>query len=120
MSKYCPVDIFGKENCIGEINDSKRNYTDHSVQFCCDRHRKHSGRISHDKAEWAVLIEKDLEDGDVQEGYIEWALTQEETLAMSPCSDVYIQCRYRLADDSAYATKIYTERPYNVEKDGVI
>ena len=72
------------------------------------------------KQNGSVLIEKDLEDGDVQEGYIEWALTQEDTLAMSPCSDVYIQCRYRLADDSAYATKIYAERPYNVEKDGVI
>ena len=72
------------------------------------------------KQNGSVLIEKDLESGDVQEGYIEWALTQEETLAMSPCSDVYIQCRYKLSDGSAYATRIYTERPYNVEKDGVI
>lgn len=72
------------------------------------------------KQNGSVLIEKDLEDGDVQEGYIEWALTQEDTLAMSPCSDVYIQCRYKLNDGSAYATRIYMERPYNVEKDGVI
>lgn len=68
----------------------------------------------------ATLIEKDLEDADVQEGYIEWTLSQEETLEMSSLTDITIQCRYRLADDSAYATRIYTERPYNVEKDGVI
>lgn len=67
-----------------------------------------------------VLFEKSLSDGNVGEGYIEWALTQEETLGMSPDRTVNIQCRYKLNDGSAYATQNYELTPYDVINEEVI
>lgn len=66
------------------------------------------------------LISKDLSEATVEEGYLAWNLTQEETLSMSSRCDITIQCRYRLNDGNAYATKIFTDRPYDVTREGVI
>lgn len=67
-----------------------------------------------------TIISKDLSEATVEEGYLAWTLTQEETLAMSSKCDVSIQCRYRLNDGNAYATRIFTDRPYEVTREGVI
>lgn len=66
------------------------------------------------------LLEKDLTTAEVGVDTISWTLSQEETLAMTAGQALTIQCRYRLDDGSAYATKKATEDVLDVVKDGVI
>lgn len=67
-----------------------------------------------------VVLEKDIEDATVGDAYIQWSLTQEETLALSPKMDAEYECRYKLNDGSAFVTKRSHESVQDVKKDGVI
>ena len=67
-----------------------------------------------------LVIEKTLADGTVGENYIEWQLSQAETVSLDDDENINIQCRYKLADSAAYASKIYSVPPYDILKDGVI
>lgn len=67
-----------------------------------------------------LVIEKNLADGTVGENYIEWRLSQAETVSLDDDENIKIQCRYKIADSSAYVSKIYSVPPYDILKDGVI
>lgn len=64
-------------------------------------------------------ITKDLSEATVATGYLEWGLTQEETLSLGD-SNIDIQIRYKTADGNAFISKIYTVHPYQILRDGVI
>lgn len=67
-----------------------------------------------------LKIEKDLSEATVGGGgYLEWSLTQEETLALGD-ENIDIQIRYRLGDGRALESKIYTVHPAQILKEGVI
>lgn len=65
-------------------------------------------------------LEKDISQAVRGEDTLSWTLTQEETLRLRPPCSVRLQCRYRLPDGTAGASKIYTVYPYQILKDGVI
>lgn len=67
-----------------------------------------------------TTIEKDLSEATIGEGSLSWTLTQEETLALSTKAFADIQCRYKTSDGTAYVTKITSEKPYDVLKEGEI
>lgn len=52
--------------------------------------------------------------------YIQWTLTQEETLALRPKVRVKSQCRYSTLDDHAYATKEQEDIVRDINRGGVI
>lgn len=54
------------------------------------------------------------------ENYIEWQLSQQETLALDPRKPCEIQLRYRTSDGKAYASLISREGVGNVTKGGEI
>lgn len=67
-----------------------------------------------------LTIEKDLSEATIGGGgYLEWSLTQEETLALGD-DNIDIQIRYRLGDGRALQSKIYTVHPSMILKEGVI
>lgn len=71
----------------------------------------------------AMRIEYDLTQAvvDAEDNSLTWSLTQEDTLqifAQSP--GVNIQCRYRLADGTAGASRIMNVPTGTILKDGVI
>ena len=65
------------------------------------------------------ILEKNLAECTVGDNYIEWILTQEETLSFSADRPVTIQCRYKV-NETAAATLKYTESVYDILKDGEI
>lgn len=67
-----------------------------------------------------LVIEKTLPEATIGEDYLEWGLTQEETLALSEEKNVSVQLRYKTNDGNAYATRIVTEKPYKILMDGEI
>ena len=71
------------------------------------------------KQQGEKLIEKDLSAAETGEKYIEWTLTQEETLSMDEKSNLRIQCRYRIGSQ-AYASEIFDVNPYDILKEEVI
>ena len=68
----------------------------------------------------SIVIEKDLSEATVGEKYIEWKLTQEDTVRLNDKVVCRVQCRYKTSDMLAYASKIYEVKPYDILKDGVI
>lgn len=70
-----------------------------------------------------LLIEKTLEDATVvhteTDNYLEWHLTQDETLSLNASANAQIQCRYK-ANGVAYDSPVYTESIYRILKEGVI
>lgn len=68
----------------------------------------------------SISIEHDLEDATVGDGYLEWTLSQEETLALSTKNFARIQCRYKTSDGNAYITEITEEKVYDILKEGEI
>lgn len=68
----------------------------------------------------STVIEKGLDEAAIGDGYLEWELTQEETIPLSEKSNVRIQCRYRLDDGRAYASEIYEMKPYEILKEEAI
>lgn len=71
----------------------------------------------------AVTIEKDLTDATVvhsgNNNYLEWALTQEETLSLCSNCNVAMQVRCR-ANGEAYDSPINVVPVYRILKEGVI
>lgn len=75
-----------------------------------------------------LIVEKDLTQGRIgteercghEVYYVEWRLSQEETLRIDEKSTVDIQTRCLMDDNTAYASKVYTIRGYKVLKEGVI
>ena len=75
-----------------------------------------------------LIVEKDLTQGRIGTEercghgvyYVEWVLSQEETLLIDEKSTVDIQTRCLMDDDMAYASKVYTIRGYTILKEGVI
>lgn len=68
----------------------------------------------------SVIIDKTLQDAAVGEDYLEWKLSQAETLSLVSGVSVQIQLRYKTSDGNAYATKITNESPQRLLKDGEI
>ena len=66
------------------------------------------------------VVEKDLSAATVGESFIEWTLSQENTLALSKCPTCQIQARYKTVDGKAYASRIYTVNVADILKDGEI
>ena len=69
-----------------------------------------------------VIIEYDLSDAtSVTSDEIAWTLTQEDTLAFAAGKKpARVQCRYRLSDGTAGASKITEEDIYGILKSGEI
>ena len=65
-------------------------------------------------------IEKDLTAATVGTKYLEWQLTQTETLALKAVKNVEIQLRYKTTGGDAYATPITLETAARILKDGEI
>ena len=74
------------------------------------------------------LVEKtkdEAEIGSYQDGgqtvyYLQWGLSQEETLLIDANRTVSIQTRVKMNDGSVFASQVYTIRGYDVLKEGVI
>ena len=69
------------------------------------------------------MIEYDLSQADVDttENSLSWSLTQEDTLRIHAVNDkVKIQCRWKLIDGTAGASKIVTVLVDDILKGGVI
>ena len=66
-----------------------------------------------------TLIEKDLTTATVGDGYIEWMLSQTETLSLG-IGNVRIQCRYKLTSGRAYASAITEASCLGILKGGEI
>ena len=67
-----------------------------------------------------LIVEKDLSEATVGNGYLEWILEQEDTLPIAYNVKLQIQCRYKLNDGTVYASRIYEVSPYDILKDGEI
>ena len=71
-----------------------------------------------------VVIDKALSDATVvhEEGanYLEWTLTQAETLSLNPFDNLEIQCRWKLISGIAGASPISAMPAYRILKDGEI
>lgn len=67
-----------------------------------------------------LIISKELSTATKGDNYLEWSLTQNETLSLSEEKNVSVQLRYKTADGNAYATRIVTEKPYKILMDGEI
>lgn len=67
-----------------------------------------------------LKIEKDLSAATVGDGYVEWELTQEETLQISADCNLKIQVRWKLDNGFAGASPINRVSPYEILKDGEI
>ena len=67
-----------------------------------------------------VLIEKGLGEAEAYGDCLEWRLSQAETLSLVADRATKVQCRYRLPDGTAGASKMYAERVYGVVKGGEI
>lgn len=69
-----------------------------------------------------TVIEKDLTAAEksTANNALTWDLTQEETLKLSDRDDIKIQIRYKTIDDNAFISQIYTVKPYEILKEGVI
>lgn len=65
-------------------------------------------------------IEKDIEQAEVGEDYIQWSLSQEETLSLDPDLTGNYECRYRTEDNQAYKTQKRDFHVIDVKKGGVI
>lgn len=68
----------------------------------------------------SLIIDKTLEDASLGEDYLEWQLSQAETLRLLSGVTVQIQLRYKTSDGNAYATSIKNESPQRLLKDGEI
>lgn len=68
----------------------------------------------------SVVLEKDISQATLGDGFIEFSLTQEDTLLLDEkiIASVQLRCKSNLGD--AYASKIYTFQPYDVLKESVI
>lgn len=68
----------------------------------------------------SVVLEKDISQATLGDGFIEFSLTQEDTLLLDEkvIASVQLRCKNNLGD--AYASKIYTFQPYDVLKESVI
>ena len=67
-----------------------------------------------------LVIEKDLSQAEIGDGYIEWELSQEETLQIGIECNLKIQCRWKLDDGTTGASPINMVSPYQILKDGEI
>ena len=66
------------------------------------------------------IIEKDLSSATVGSDYLLWKLTQEETLLLRNNAKVEVQCRLKLNDGTAIASKVYEMDAVKILKDGEI
>ena len=67
-----------------------------------------------------LVIEKSIQDASVGDGYIEWTLTQDETLMLNHISPLRVQIRYKLSDGFIGASEIKEVDVIKVLKDGEI
>lgn len=67
-----------------------------------------------------VVLEKTTEEMVVGDDYVEWNLTQEETLSFSTRKELDLQMRYRTTNGNAYATQHAKETVVDINKDGEI
>lgn len=72
----------------------------------------------------SLTIEKTLADADVvhdeDNNYLDWRLTQAETLSISMKSNVEVQCRWKLADGTAGESPVTVTSPARILKEGEI
>ena len=68
----------------------------------------------------SVKIEKDITDGEKGDGYIEWTLTQAETLTLDDDAYMKVQCKYKLNDGKVCASRTVTGKPEEILKEDVI
>lgn len=72
------------------------------------------------KQRHGTIIEKDISSMVAGEDYVEWTLTQEETLQLSECIQCEVQLRYRTSDGKAYASLPKREGIVGIIKEGEI
>lgn len=67
-----------------------------------------------------TILEKEIRDVHITPDTVEFALTQEETLAFQECTRVNIQIRVRFPDGTAIASNIIDASAEKILKEGVI
>lgn len=67
-----------------------------------------------------LVLEKDISAMVVGDDYVEWSLTQEETLGLRKKHPLDLQMRYRTTNGLAYATSHVKEDVEDINKDGEI
>lgn len=67
-----------------------------------------------------TVIEKTLQDAEVGEDYLDWTLSQAETVQLDDKTNCQIQCKYKMQDGKVYASKIVNTKPYDILKEDVI
>ena len=66
------------------------------------------------------VVEKEFDTATVGESYIEWNLSQSETLSIKQPGEAEVQARYRTLDGQAYESKIYKVSVERILHEGVI
>ena len=66
------------------------------------------------------LVEKDFTDAATGQKYIEWNLSQEDTLKLGQTGEVEVQARYRTSDGQAYESKVFKVSVQKILHEGVI
>ena len=68
----------------------------------------------------AILVEKETEAAATGGSYIEWNLSQQETLDLGQNGEVEVQARYRLNNGQAYKSPCHTVKVDKLLHEGVI
>ena len=68
----------------------------------------------------AILVEKETDTATFGESYIEWNLSQQETLELGQNGEVEIQARYRMNNEQAYKSPCHTVKVDKLLHEGVI
>lgn len=66
-----------------------------------------------------TVVTKTLADADTGDGYIEWTLSQAETLSFHE-GFIEVQCKYKLTDGKVYASKVVVDEAWKILHDEVI
>lgn len=67
-----------------------------------------------------TVIEKTLQDATAGDGYLDWVLSQAETLSLDENQNAEVQIRYKMTNGMVYASTISTGLPYKILKQGEI
>ena len=67
-----------------------------------------------------TVIEKTLQDATAGDGYLDWVLSQAETLSLDENQNAEVQIRYKMTSGMVYASTISTGLPYKILKQGEI
>lgn len=66
------------------------------------------------KQDNTTICKRDLESAEIGDKYLQWTLTQAETLAINEHMNIQVQCKYKLEDGTVGASEITNTSPYDI------